>query len=367
MTFRKTEDEIALCDTVERYCEHQFQAGVPRKVFDGNKTVEADFLNGLFELGVGGMLIDPDHSGLGLRLTDVAFVAEILGQYAMPGPFIGHALAGLVIDRFGTLEQKANWLPKLSTGEVVASLALHEPDGSAHPTEWACAISPTGKLSGTKSLVPSAEPADLYIVGLEGAKLALVDANSPGIGIESVDALDRTRAISDVTFSDAIAEPLNGGADDLWDALLILLAADSFGGARRALGMTADYVQERRQFDRAIADFQAVRHELANLTCELECARGLYWYAVAAFDANLPTRAVAAARAKARLTETYMTICRAAVQLHGGIGMTWEFDLQLWLKRAMFNFAHAGVPAIHRQKVDNSGSLFSAAPARVSA
>ncbi|MEQ9586668.1 MAG: acyl-CoA dehydrogenase family protein [Parvibaculaceae bacterium] len=350
MGFRLTDDERAFQDTVRRYCEDQYQKAVPRRAFNGDLDAAKTFMDGLFELGVGGMLVAPEHGGLGLRLTDAALVAETLGHFAMPGPFIGHALSGFAISQYGTAHQKEEWLPRLSSGDCLATIAIHEPQGRVLPDELAGAPGPDGRLSGDKKLVVGASRADLIIVLQQRGGIALVETTSPGVRIEVPDLLDRTRPAEDVIFSEAAVQEMEGGGANLFDAYLLLLSADSFGGAQRVLEMTADYVRERRQFDRTIADFQAVRHELANLACEIECCRGLYWYGIAAFDAGVSDRTKAAARAKSRLTDSFNSICRAAAQLHGGIGMTWEYNLQLWLKRAMLNYALGGVPSRHRQR-----------------
>lgn len=351
MAFRLSNDEMALRDTIGRYCEDQYRDNIPRRSFNGEALAHSSFTTGMFELGVGGILVDPEYGGLGLRVTDAAFVSEILGHFSMPGPFIGHVLSGMAISQGGSSKQKEKWLSSLSRGDMIASVAFHE-SNRILPQEWLCELNEDGLLSGEKTFVLGAEQAHLFVVGIRNGGLALVEASSPGVEIVDLEVLDRTRPAAKVRFSNSPAERLEASAAPVFDALLLLLAADCFGGAQRVLDMTVGYVQQRRQFDRTISNFQAVRHELADLACELECCRGLYWYGVAAFDADSSGHRTAAARAKARLSETFMSICRACVQLHGGIGMTWEYELQLWLKRAMLNFAYAGVPSLHRGRSD---------------
>jgi alkylation response protein AidB-like acyl-CoA dehydrogenase len=132
------------------------------------------------------------------------------------------------------------------------------------------------------------------------------------------------------------------------DAALVLLAADAFGGATRCVDMSVAYAKEREQFGMKIAQFQALRHQLANMAIETEPMRGLYWYAAHAFDHVKDKASYAAAMAKAHLADRYQQVARDATEAHGGIGYTWEYDVHIFLKRALFDFAWMGAPSVHR-------------------
>ena len=190
-------------------------------------------------------------------------------------------------------------------------------------------------------------------MGLAGGGLAIVERETRGVSIEAIDGADRTRRLSRVVFEDAACEILPAGeaaAPRVRDAGLVLLAADAFGGATHCVETAVEYAKTREQFGVTIAHFQALKHQLANMAVEVEPTRGLYWYAAYAFD-HLPEEAErSAALAKAHLSDRFMQVARDSVEVHGGIGFTWESDVQIWYKRAMFDRAFLGTPAIHRER-----------------
>ncbi|ACG78949.1 acyl-CoA dehydrogenase [Phenylobacterium zucineum HLK1] len=351
MNFHLSDEQAALQDAVRRFAAEQAEAGVRRRAFESEDGLDRPFWDGLVALGVGGVGIAEEFGGLGLDWIDVALVAEALGYEAAPGPFLGHVVAALAIQRFGTEPQKQAWLPRLATGEKIGTVALAEAGERWRPKEWSLGLDGHGRLSGAKANVPYAAVADVLVVGLSDGGLALVASEAGGLACEPLDVADRTRRLWNVTFRDARAERLPAGDCALLrDALCVLLAADAFGGAMRVLHMTAEYAKTREQFGQAIARFQGVKHQLANLAAEIAPCQGLYWYAAVAFEQAPDERAQAAAMAKAHLGDRFMEAGRTAVELHGGIGYTWEYDLQIWVKRAMFDFAFGGPPSLHRAR-----------------
>ena len=350
MNFHLSDDQVTLQDAVKRFVSDAAEAGVRRKVFESEDGFDPDFWNGLMALGLGGLGLYGDYDGLGLQMIDLALVAEVLGYEAAPGPFLGHTLAGLAIQQAGTPEQKAKWLPKLASGGALGTIALDESGDLWAPGDWTLSLE-GGRLSGVKANVLYPERADVIVVGLKGGGLALVEGGE-GVSSSPLNVADRTRRLWDVTFDKAPAEALDAGGHAgtaLFDALLALLAADAFGGASRILQMTTDYAKTRSQFGQPIARFQGIKHRLANMASEIEPARGLYWYAAVAQDLKQEDRSRVAALAKAHLADRFNSAARVCVELHGGIGFTWEFDLQIWVKRAMFDYAYAGIPARHRR------------------
>jgi acyl-CoA dehydrogenase len=184
-------------------------------------------------------------------------------------------------------------------------------------------------------------------VGLAAGGLGLVEARSPGVTLEAMDGLDMTRPLAAVDFDNAEVTLLaNGpdGAQRMVDAALVLLAADAFGGSSRILEMTRDYTLLREAFGARLAEFQGVKHQLANLVLEIEPTRGLYWFAAYAFDNWVERSAHAASLAKGHAAEVFLQTARMGTELHGGIGFTWAYDAHIWLKRAMFDFAWGGRP-----------------------
>jgi len=356
VNFGLSEEQELLQDTVRRFLEERFPAQRLRALFDGTSGHDADLWRSMAELGLLGLGVEEKAGGAGLELLDLALVAEVLGRFAAPGPFLGHCLASLALSLGGSEAQKEHWLPLLASGRAIATLAWLEPGGGWDPAEWAAALSPAGsgfRISGDKLHVPGAEVADLFVVGIAGGGLALVERASEGVRVEAIETVDRTRRLGRVAFEGAVANLLPGGneaAPRVRDAGLVLLAADAFGGASRCLELSVEYAKTRVQFGVTIGHFQAVKHQLANMAVEVEPSRSLYWYAAHAFD-HLPAESPRhAALAKAHLTDRFMQIARDTVEVHGGIGFTWECDVQIWYKRAMFDRAFLGTPSLHRER-----------------
>lgn len=352
MNFHLSDDQLALKDSLERFLADTMEQGAARAPFEGGPGFDRAFWDALMAMGVGGIALDPDYDGLGLDLFDLALVAELLGYAGAPGPFLGHALAGLAIQAAGDAAQKALWLPRLASGEAIGSVALAEQGSSWFPEEWTADVA-DGRLTSVKTSVLCPEAADVFVVGLADGQLAIVARDEATMTIEAIDGADRGRGLATVRFDAAAAQPLGmkpGTGEALFDALCVLVAADAFGGARCCLEMTTDYVKARRQFGGSIARFQGIKHRLANLATEVEPARGLVWYAAVAVGAGQAGAGRAASLAKAHLADRFQAASRTAVELHGGIGVTWEYDLQIWVKRALFDYAYAGVPSRHRRR-----------------
>ena len=348
MDFGLSEEQQMLQETVAQFLANENDLGQLRARFDAEEPFDAGFWKAMMELGIGGLLVPEEFGGAGLEMVDAAVVAEALGFGGAPGPFLAHTLAGLAISLGGSDAQKKAWLPKLATGDALGSIALAE-EGGWQPENWSLA---GDKLSGSKLHVPYAAQADVLVVGTQGGGLALVEPGS-GTQCELFEGVDRTRRIYTVTFDSAAAASLPGGAEAaraVRDAGLVLLAADAFGGATRVLEMSVEYAKTREQFGVTIGHFQALKHQLANMAVEVEPARGLYWYAAHAFDHEPEDRERMAALAKAHITDRFMHVAREATEAHGGIGFTWECDVQMWFKRALFDRAWLGSPGVHRER-----------------
>jgi alkylation response protein AidB-like acyl-CoA dehydrogenase len=349
MNFALSEEQELLQGTVRSFVAKECPAQVVRGVFDGERSLVPALWKGLSEIGVAGLVVPESHGGAGLELLDLALVAEELGRGAVPVPFLGHALATLALARGGSDAQKSAWLPRLATGDARATVALAEKDGHWLPPEWSAELS-NGRVRGRKTFVPEAEGADLFVVGCRGGALALVEA-AGATRVTPEPTLDRGRPLATLELEGAPAEPLAGDAARLVDAGCVLLAADAFGAAHQLVRATAAYLQTLQQFGQPLAQFQALKHQLANMAVEVEPARGLWWYAAHAYD-HVPADAERyAALAKAHVTERAMQAARDVVEAHGGIGFTWECDVQIWFKRCMLDRAWLGAPSVHRERV----------------
>ena len=349
MDFSLSEEQELLQETVRGFVAKECPPQTVRAIFDGERQLVPSLWKGLSEIGVTGLAIPEAHGGAALELLELALVAEELGRGAVPAPFLGHALASLALARGASAAQQSAWLPQLASGAARATVALAEDGARWLPSQWQVELA-NGCVRGRKQLVPEAEGADLFIVGCRGGALALVEAG-PAARVTPEPTLDRGRPLATLELDGAPAERLDGAdAALLVDAGSVLLAADAFGAAHQLVRATAAYVTTRQQFGHSIAQFQAVKHQLANMALDVDPTRGLWWYAAHAFDHVRTEASRAAALAKAHITERAQQVARDAVEAHGGIGFTWECDVHIWFKRVMFDRLWLGPPELHRER-----------------
>jgi alkylation response protein AidB-like acyl-CoA dehydrogenase len=349
--FGLSEEQELLQETVRNFARGECPAPRLREIYDSETGHDPALWSGLAELGVAGLVVPEEYGGAGLELLDAALVSEVLGESALPVPHLGHTLAALALRLGGSEAQRKRWLPKLASGEALGTVALGEGDHGWRPESWHTSLS-GGALSGAKSWVPFADRADVFVVGTAGGGLALVERGEAEL--LPVDSLDRTRPVLGARWSGAPAEGLETSAALLCDAGCVLLAADAFGAASKLIELTRNYVMTREQFGQPLAQFQSVKHQLANHLTDTEPTRALWWFAAHAFDHRPEEAPLAAAQAKAHGTEVAMEVARGAFELHGGIGFTWECDVQFWFKRALFDRAFLGGPD---QSLDRSAQL----------
>jgi len=348
MRFDLNDEQKAIADSVSAL----LQKGLPETElvarFD-RQALDEPLWRDVAELGTGGILVPAEQGGLGLDLLTLAQVAEQVGRYGASVPAVGNALAAWLLARAGSAAQRERWLEGLVTGAACAAFALSEPEGGGLPEDWQL---DGPRLNGRKTAVEWGRQAALLVVGLAGGRLALVNAGAPGVSRSALAALDGSTPLAEVSFDQVECELLEGSdlAAPLCDALLVLQAFDALGAANRALNMAVEYAKVRTQFDRVIGSFQGMKHQMANLAAELEPCRPLCWYAAYAWDAVPEKRSYAAATAKAHVTDVAVRTARLAVELHGGIGYTWEYPLHIFLKRAMRNRTALGLPARHRAR-----------------
>lgn len=351
MDFGLSEEQLLLTETTRSFFENECPLPRLHEIFDGDASYDPGLWKGMAEMGLTGIMIPEAYGGAELELLDLALTAEVIGHQAAPGPFLGHSLAGLAISLGGSDAQRKRWLPALASGDSVGTVAFAEATGW-DPSEWQLTCS-DGRLSGTKRFVEFGGDADLMVVGTVDGNLALVDRNSENLKATPVDSLDRTRRLWNLDFSATPCELLPNGssaAPRVRDAGLCLLAGDALGGATRSIELATQYAKEREQFGVTIGHFQGVKHQLANLATMVEPTRGLFWYAAHAWDALPEKSERLAALAKSLLTDRFAQVARDAVELHGGIGFTWEEHVQIWLKRSVFDRAVLGTPVAHRER-----------------
>lgn len=357
MNFLLSDEQLEMQRSVERFLNERCNSQQLHAAFDGPAEFDESLWKGLCELGVAGMMLPDAVGGMDLELIDLAAVAEVIGRAAAPVPWMGHVLGGLALQLGGTSALREHWLPKVASGECLATVALCESTAteaadSWQPEQWQHELDADGCLSGSYSFVPHATQAHILVVGLRDGRLALVERGAKGLTVTPQNGIDRTRRLCHVLLECTPVTLLDGAhGARLRDAALVLLAADAYGGAARCVDMAVDYAKVREQFGQPIGRFQGLKHQIVNMAIEVEPARGLYWHAAHAWD-HLPEQAASsAALAKAHLGERFLQAARDTVEAHGGIGYTWEYDLQILFKRAMFDHAWMGTPGTHRTRV----------------
>jgi alkylation response protein AidB-like acyl-CoA dehydrogenase len=273
----------------------------------------------LGQLGWPGIAVSEEHGGQGLGVVELAVLLEELGYACAATPFLGSALAALAIEHAGSPEQQGRWLPGLASGEL------------------------RGALGTAGTLIPDAPGADVVIVVDPAAGTAhLAD------GVEEVESIDPTRRHGRAT---AGGEALDGDVAAAVDRALIAVSAELVGVCQRALDMSVEYVKERKQFGVPVGTFQAVQHTAAQMLVDTEGGRSATYYAAWAADAEPKRAPMAAAMAKAWTSEVGRSVTGSAIQLHGGIGFTWEADVHWLFKRAQLDSALLGAAGAHRARV----------------
>jgi len=367
MDFGLSEDQEALQRAAREFLAAECPPALVRETARTSDGVPRALYAKMAELGWLGLAVPEADGGLGLGTLELALVCEELGRAAAPGPFLWTQLVIAALVRAGTPAQRRRWLPGLIAGERVATVGYLDEGNRYAPAAVTLRARRTRdgfRLDGTKLFVPGVPGGDLLLVAARpttgGVSLFLVEAETSGIRLRPEETIDLTRRVGEVRLRDVAVErsALLGG-DGRGGALLarlldlgaILIAADSLGGAQRTLEMAVEYSKTRQQFDRPIGSFQAIKHMAAEMVAEVEPARSLVWYAAWAFDHRPRDSPRAAAIAKARLGDVYSRTVNRSVQIHGGIGFTWEHDLHLWFKRACLNEVVFGDPMWHRERL----------------
>jgi len=305
-----------------------------------------------------------DVGGAGLGMIELVVLLEELGRALAPASYLASVvLGGGAIDAAGDAAQRLRWLPGIASGTTRAALAwLEEVERwDAEAVQLRATPSADGfRLTGTKRFVLEAQAADLLVVALRtetGVALGVIDAREPGVAVEPVVLVDATRRFAHVQLDgvtlarDAL---LPGGSVALarvLDRARVALCADAIGSAERALELAVGFARAREQFGRPIGSFQAIQHQCADMLVALESAKSATWAAAWALEENEPDAALAAAIAKAVASDAAARIAGQAIQIHGGLGFTWEHDLHLHFKRAKASERLFGDAAWNREVV----------------
>ncbi len=348
MEFALSEDQRLFQDSVKSFLETASSLDSVRKAAEGDPDTVAGLAKGLSDLGAGQILVPEAYGGLGLGLLDAALVQEMLGRFVAPADLMaGAAMAVTGLLAAGTEDQKAEWLPKIATGEVRFSVAVTERVGAR---EGAGVDADEGRLTG-KSLfaLETIGATHILVMDKEGT-LHVVDADAAGLERTALPSIDRTRLFSELVFDNVPAIALTGenhpgrAADQMVSVGRMLLAADTLGAAQAMIEQAVAYAMERKQFGRVIGSFQAVKHMCAEMAAELEPARALVWHAAHARDQDMADAELMICLANAHLAEIGTRIARTSVEVHGGMGFTDLLGLHYWFKRIGANRQLLGGP-----------------------
>jgi alkylation response protein AidB-like acyl-CoA dehydrogenase len=361
MNLEFSEDQKFVQQTARDYLAKHAGLDVCRKVLEAKDASHDPALwKGAAEMGWLGAVVPEEYGGAGLGYLELVLIAEEIGRSLAPIPFSSSvALCTEAILLAGSDAQKKQWLPRLAAGDVVGTFALAEGPGEADAASVATRFA-GGKLNGAKLPVLDGEAAGLAVVvakGGKGASLALVDLAAKGVTRTRIESFDPSRSLAKIEFRDAPAEALGadgaGAAlvDELLDRAAVVIGFEQLGAATRAMEMTREFALGRYAFGRPIASFQAIKHRFADLYAKIEIARSNGYYAAWALSSGSDELPLAACSFRAAATDAFETAAQEMIQIHGGVGFTWEYDCHLFYRRARWLAASIGNAGAWRDKL----------------
>lgn len=369
MDFDFTQDQVMLRNLAREFLTEQCPVSHVRAMMDDPHGYDPGIYRQLMQLGM--LPFPEEYGGAGLGMIELSILLEEMGRIPYPGPFFSTvALAGSAIMHSNDDNAKSRYLPDVCNGDLTMTLAFLEDSIGWDEDAVSLKMSKEGsfyRLSGVKRFVPNGQTADVILVaarsgaaGAGGISLVAVPKDSSGLSITPELMMDLTSRTATLTFDDVRVptENLIGVENEGWPILeatiraaAVSSSAEMLGAARKSLEMAVDYAKVRKQFGQFIGQFQAVKHKLAEMLEQVENAHGAVYYAAWALDANAPDAELAAAVAKSTLNEASRRVCGDAIQVHGGIGFTWEYDLHLYFKRAKHLEPLYGNTEFHRERV----------------
>ncbi|MDQ6760641.1 MAG: acyl-CoA/acyl-ACP dehydrogenase [Acidobacteriota bacterium] len=370
MQFGLSDTQQTLKTTARKFLATECPMPDVRKLSESDHAFDPGLWRKIADQGWTGILFDEQYGGSGMSMVDMAAVLEEMGRALTPGPYLSTALlAGSAIDRAGTDAAKQKYLPQLSSGDTKATLALLEEHASWSPHDVRM-IAKHGSsgyaLSGSKLFVPDAGVADLLICAAKvGQELAVfaVPAKTSGVAIERMPGIDTTRPLYAVKFENVVVpeENLLARGERAHTALHYALnvattglVAEMVGGMQRLLDITVEYAKTRKQFGKPIGQFQAVQHQCADMLVFTESSRSAAYYAAWALSEGGADANTAVSVAKAYASDAYREVGNRAIQVHGGMGFTWENDIHLFYRRAKASEIAFGDATWHRERVAKS-------------
>lgn len=342
MEFALTDEQTMIGETARSFFAENAISERTRQAMEAEGIDRALWQAFCGELGLAGIALPEAHGGAGLGMVEFALVAEAAGAQVSALPLLGLATAARAIEAGGSETQKAEWLPTLVIGQAIAAY------GAAPKADFV-----DGRLSGTFDFVPHGAIADVLILVVPG-NAWIVRTHAPGVSVEPYTTMDQTRPMAKALLNGAAAEPLadpEAAIQAVHSGGWICLAAEALGGSQAALDRTIAYAKERVQFGRQIGSFQAYKHRLADMMIEIEQARSAVYWAACAVDEKSDDSEIAIHAAKSFCADTFFMCAANMIQLHGGMGFTWEHDAHIYFKRARSIQTMLGDGNFHREQV----------------
>ena len=349
MNFDFSDDQKLLRDQARKFLQDKCDRSLVRSILeDSEQNYSENLWKDIAEMGWTGTAIPEEYGGLGLGMLELCVIAEELGRSLAPTPFSSSIyLFAEFIKSYGNEEQKKKYLPKIASGEFIGTFALSETNGTPRPSNIKASVN-DGKLSGEKAPVNDGEVADIIIVAANSdnnanhnsLSLYLVEKDDPGLSKSSLETLDPTRPACSLNFSNVNAEQLGNRGEgwsmieDIFNRAAVLFSFEQVGGAQVSLDEAKKYSLERFAFGRQIGSFQALKHKMADMYVKIELARSNAYYGAWALSTDSNELPVAAAGARVSASDAYNYSSQENIQIHGGVGFTWEYDCHLFYRRA---------------------------------
>jgi len=345
MDFDLNDEQRDLRDAARRYLEREAPIGYARAMMDDERGFRDEVWKQMAVQGWLALPLPADHEGLDMGAIALSILVAEMGRVVAPGPYLSTVLAGMAIADAGSDEQKRTFLPRMASGDLIAAVAAGPGDVEESG----------GHLRGERRFVADGAIAETVVVvaHTSGEEAALYIAEPSER--TPVATMDQTRKHAHLRFEGVPAERLGSShlsaVDRLLDRAALAIAAESLGGAERVSEMAVEYAKARTQFGRPIGSFQAVKHRAADMLVDVESLRNAVYYASWAAERGLPDASLAISMAKAFAADAYRRVAQGGIQIHGGIGFTWEHDMHLYFKRAKANEVAFGDATFHRERV----------------
>lgn len=372
MNFGFTAEQDILRSGARKFLDENAPMERVRKIVESDDGFDRGLWRRMGEMGWIGLALPEELGGAGADLVTLVVVLEETGRTLFPSPLVSTVLAGDAIEGGGNEEQRQRWLPSIADGSRIATLAFLEEEDRHDPDGVKLTAERRGEgfaLAGRKLFVPDAGVADLFVVAFRSGgelRLGVIERAARGVTVVAHPSLDPTKRVGTVSFdgavipeADVLAAPQGGERlfERLLDVGAMLVTAEAIGAAEGALRLTTEYARTRVQFGSAIGRFQGVKHPLAEAYVDIESFKSLLYYAAWALDHDAVDAPLAVSRAKAYAAECFPRQGVDAVQLHGGIGYTWEYDAQLYLKRSKWFRPAFGDAEHHYERIVALGGI----------